>query len=74
MNRPGVRDGVPGAGRGRGTAKGQSKKDFLPAQNGIGKRAPDDIQIRHTESLIKEVTENKMLMLEDSLNGIDLSC
>ncbi|KAK4253656.1 hypothetical protein QN277_010303 [Acacia crassicarpa] len=55
MNRPGGRDSVPGAGRGRGTAKGQSKKDFLPSQNGIGKRAPDDIQIRHTDTLIKEV-------------------
>ncbi|KAI4323349.1 hypothetical protein L6164_022963 [Bauhinia variegata] len=54
MNRSVGRDGVPGAGRGRGT-KGQSRKDFLPSQNGIGKKAPDDIQIRHTDTLIKEV-------------------
>ncbi|KAH9774669.1 protein EMSY-LIKE 3 [Citrus sinensis] len=55
MNRPVGRDNVPGAGRGRGVGKGQSRKDFLPSQNGIGKKAPDDIQIRHTASLIKEV-------------------
>ncbi|KAJ0038887.1 hypothetical protein Pint_24103 [Pistacia integerrima] len=49
------RDSVSGAGRGRGVPKGQSRKDFMPSQNGIGKKAPDDIQIRHTASLIKEV-------------------
>ncbi|XP_034704512.1 protein EMSY-LIKE 3-like [Vitis riparia] len=54
MNRAG-RDSVQGAGRGRGLPKGQSKKDFLPSQNGIGKKAPDDIQILHTDTLIKEV-------------------
>ncbi|XP_043691404.1 protein EMSY-LIKE 3-like isoform X1 [Telopea speciosissima] len=46
---------LPGAGRGRGTAKGQSKKDFPPSQNGIGKKASDDIEILHTDTLIKEV-------------------
>ncbi|KAK7283846.1 hypothetical protein RIF29_13594 [Crotalaria pallida] len=55
MNRPGGRDIVPGAGRGRGATKGQSRKDFLSSQNGIGKKAPDDIQILHTDTLIKEV-------------------
>lgn len=55
MNRPVGRDNVPGAVRGRGVGKGQSRKDFVPSQNGIGKKAPDDIQIRHTASLIKEV-------------------
>ncbi|KAJ7949099.1 protein EMSY-LIKE 3-like [Quillaja saponaria] len=55
MNRPVGRNGVPGAGRGRGGTKGQSRKDFLPSQNGIGKKAPDDIQILHTDTLIKEV-------------------
>ncbi|KAL2996666.1 hypothetical protein AAZX31_09G000300 [Glycine max] len=55
MNRSVGRDGVPGAGRGRGAAKGQSRKDFLSSQNGIGKKAPDDIQILHTDTLIKEV-------------------
>lgn len=55
MNRPIGRDSGPGAGRGRGVAKGHSRKDFLPSQNGIGKKAQDDIQIRHTASLIKEV-------------------
>ncbi|KAF8395905.1 hypothetical protein HHK36_019860 [Tetracentron sinense] len=47
--------GVPGAGRGRGATKGQSKKDFLPSQNGIGKKASNDIEILHTETLIKDV-------------------
>ncbi|XP_044490802.1 protein EMSY-LIKE 3 isoform X2 [Mangifera indica] len=49
------RDIFSGAGRGRGVPKGQSRKDFMPSQNGIGKKAPDDIQMRHTASLIKEV-------------------
>ncbi|KRH43436.1 hypothetical protein GLYMA_08G149700v4 [Glycine max] len=48
-------DSVPGAGRGRGTAKGQSRKDFFPSQNGIGMKTPDDIQILHTDTLVKEV-------------------
>ena len=51
------RDSVPGvaAGRGRGAPKGQSRKDFLSTQNGIGKKAPEDIQILHTDTLVKEV-------------------
>lgn len=57
MNRPVGRDSVPGVGRGRGVTKGQSRKDFLSSQNGIGKKAPDDIQLLHTETLIKEVAE-----------------
>ncbi|XP_057457116.1 protein EMSY-LIKE 3-like [Lotus japonicus] len=55
MNGSTGRDSVPGAGRGRGATKGQSRKNFLPSQNGIGKKAPDDIQILHTETLVKEV-------------------
>lgn len=51
MNRP----GGPGPGRGRGLPKGQSRKDFPPSQNGIGKKSLDDIQLLHTDSLIKEV-------------------
>ncbi|KAF6158741.1 hypothetical protein GIB67_040255 [Kingdonia uniflora] len=46
---------VPGAGRGRGTSKVQSKKEFPLSQNGIGKNASDDIEILHTDTLIKEV-------------------
>lgn len=57
------RDSGSGAGRGRGVPKGQSRKDFMPSQNGIGKKAPDDIQIRHTASLIKEVSENWMIYI-----------
>ncbi|XVE76671.1 hypothetical protein DITRI_Ditri13aG0000400 [Diplodiscus trichospermus] len=55
MNRTVGRDGVPGAGRGRGFTKGPSRKDFMPSQNGIGKKALDDIQILHTDTLVKEV-------------------
>ena len=55
MNRSVGRDGVSGAGRGRGVAKSQSRKDFLPSQNGIGKKPSDDIRILHTETLIREV-------------------
>ncbi|KAF8398494.1 hypothetical protein HHK36_017423 [Tetracentron sinense] len=46
---------IPGAGRGRKVTKGQFKKDFPPSQNGIGKKASDDIEILHTDTLIKEV-------------------
>lgn len=48
-------DNAPGSGRGRGLAKGQSRKDLLPPQNGIGMKRLDDIQLLHTETLIKEV-------------------
>ena len=61
MNRSVGRDGVPGAGRGRGLAKGPSRKDFLPSQNGIGKKTLDDIQILQTDTLVKEVNENRLL-------------
>ena len=54
MNRSVGRDGS-GAGRGRGVPKSQSRKDFLPSQNGIGKKTSDDIRILHTETLIREV-------------------
>lgn len=64
MNRSVGRDNVPGAGRGRGGTKGQSKKDLLPSQNGIGKKALDDIQILHTDTLVKEVTENGSIRIQ----------
>ncbi|KAJ8638111.1 hypothetical protein MRB53_012378 [Persea americana] len=43
------------AGRGRGGPKNQTKKDFPPSQNGLGKKSADDIEILHTDTLIKEV-------------------
>lgn len=63
MNRSVGRDRVPGAGRGRGATKGQSRKDFAPSQNGLGKKVPvsDDIKLLNTETLIKEVTENSSI-------------
>lgn len=62
MNRSVGRDSVPGIGRGRGVPKGQSRKDFLSSQNGVLKKAPDDIQILHTDTLIKEVVEKEVLL------------
>ncbi|GFP93130.1 hypothetical protein PHJA_001457300 [Phtheirospermum japonicum] len=56
MGRP--RDNnAPGSGpsgRGRGLTKSQPRKDFPPSQNGIGNKGPDDIQLLHTDTLIKE--------------------
>jgi len=56
MTRPVGRDSAPGAGRGRGLTKAQSRKDFPPSQNGLGKKGPDDIQLLHTGTLIREVS------------------
>lgn len=56
MGRSVGRDGPPAGGRGRGSTKGQPKKDFAPSQNGIGKKGLDEIQILHTDTLIKEVS------------------
>lgn len=48
---------MPGGGRGRGSIKNMPKKDAVvpPSQNGISRKNPDDIEILHTETLIKEV-------------------
>ncbi|CAN1263408.1 Protein EMSY-LIKE 3 [Linum perenne] len=52
MMRAGAGVGPPG--RGRGTMKG-SKKEVPLSQNGAGRRAVGDIEILHTDTLIKEV-------------------
>ncbi|XP_065625225.1 protein EMSY-LIKE 3 isoform X3 [Quercus suber] len=52
LSRGGV---VPGAGRGRGPMRVQSRKEFLPSQNGIGKKVYDDIELLNTDTLVKEV-------------------
>ena len=52
------RDSGPAGGKGRGVMRGQSRKDFQPSQNGIGKKGSDEIQILHTDTLIKEVRES----------------
>lgn len=62
MNRPVGRDSGPGAGRGRGLAKPQSRKGFPPSQNG-GKKGSDDIQLLHTETLIKEVSSSSLISM-----------
>ncbi|KAL2323826.1 hypothetical protein Fmac_022884 [Flemingia macrophylla] len=46
---------VTGAGRGRGMTKVQPKKDFTSSQNGSRKKPTDEIEILHTDTLIKEV-------------------
>ncbi|XP_022154092.1 protein EMSY-LIKE 3 isoform X3 [Momordica charantia] len=46
---------VAAGGRGRGTTKGQSRKDLPVSQNGSRKQATGDIEILHTDTLIKEV-------------------
>ncbi|XP_044481864.1 protein EMSY-LIKE 3 isoform X3 [Mangifera indica] len=46
---------VPGAGRGRGSMKGQLKKKIPLSQNGVGKKVLGEIEILHTDTLIKEV-------------------
>ncbi|KAF8364584.1 hypothetical protein HHK36_033443 [Tetracentron sinense] len=66
--------GVPGAGRGRGATKGQSKKDFLPSQNGIGKKASNDIEILHIETLIKDVERVFGASHPDLLSKLRLIC
>ncbi|VFQ75893.1 unnamed protein product [Cuscuta campestris] len=55
INRTMGRDSAPGVGRGRGMTKPQSRKEFPPSQNGIGKKVLGDIQLLHTDTLIKEV-------------------
>lgn len=62
----GSRKGVrPGSGRGAkkpmmrgggvsGTSRGRGNSKVL-SQNGIGKKAPGDIELLHTETLIREV-------------------
>ncbi|CAI9279464.1 unnamed protein product [Lactuca saligna] len=58
MSRPVGRDNGPGGGgRGRGLPKSQAaaRKDFPASQNGIGKKGLDNIQLLHTDTLIKEV-------------------
>ncbi|XP_031482931.1 protein EMSY-LIKE 3-like [Nymphaea colorata] len=49
------RSGAIGVGRGRGATKTQSRQEFPPSQNGIGKKGPDKIEMLHTETLIKEI-------------------
>ncbi|XP_076940793.1 protein EMSY-LIKE 3-like [Bidens hawaiensis] len=53
--RPVGHDSGPGGGRGRGMTKGQTRKEFPPSQNGIGKKGLDDIRLLNTDTLIKEV-------------------
>lgn len=56
VKRPAGQGGaIPSVGRGRGSLKNQSSKDLAPSTNGLGRKRSDDIEILHTETLIKEV-------------------
>ncbi|KAE8125361.1 hypothetical protein FH972_020180 [Carpinus fangiana] len=46
---------ISSVGRGRGSTKSHSKKELLPTQNGIGRKASDDLELLNTDSLVKEV-------------------
>ncbi|XP_043814649.1 protein EMSY-LIKE 1 isoform X2 [Manihot esculenta] len=48
--------GYPSGGRGRGgSIKGESRREFLPTQNGFTKKVSDDIELFNTETLVQEV-------------------
>ncbi|XP_071719795.1 protein EMSY-LIKE 3-like [Rutidosis leptorrhynchoides] len=55
MSRGVGHDVGPGGGRGRGLTKGQTRKEFQPSQNGVGKKGLDDIRLLNTDTLINEV-------------------
>ncbi|KAL2478528.1 Protein EMSY-LIKE 3 [Forsythia ovata] len=55
LNLPIVRETAPGSGRGRGLTKSQSRKDFLPLQNDIGKAGYGKVELLDTDTLIEEV-------------------
>ncbi|KAK4397527.1 protein EMSY-LIKE 3 [Sesamum angolense] len=69
-SRPLARDNPPGSGRGRGLTKSQSRKDFPPSQNGIGKKGPNDIQWRGflvLAILTLEIEKAKKVLKEQEL-------
>lgn len=55
LNRSDGRELVPGTGRGRGLPKVQSRKEYQPSQNDLRKKGLNDLQLLHTDSLLKEV-------------------
>lgn len=56
IKNPTARGGTAaGSGRGRVIPKGQSKKEVPPLQNNVAKRPLNDIEILHTDTLVKEI-------------------
>lgn len=54
----GIKNSAARTGTGRGRpfgSKGQPKKEQHPSQNGSAKRPPNNIEILHTETLVKEI-------------------
>ncbi|GLT96164.1 hypothetical protein SLE2022_138080 [Rubroshorea leprosula] len=43
------------AGRGQGSTKGLFRKEYMPSQNSVPKRASEDIELLDTQTLVKEV-------------------
>ncbi|GLT44707.1 hypothetical protein SLA2020_185920 [Shorea laevis] len=43
-----------GAGREQGSANGQFRKEYMPSQYGVSKKASEDIELHDTETLVKE--------------------
>lgn len=54
---------MPGHGRERSFQKNVSKKDFLHPQSSVTKRGSRDINILHTESLMKLVSLNELTQI-----------
>lgn len=52
---PGYGVNTLSAGRGRRFARQQFENDVPASQNGIVQRTPDEIEILHTETLLKKV-------------------
>jgi hypothetical protein len=50
--------GISHSNKGRAVLKGQSIIDSAPSQNGIGRRDPEDIELRYTDKLIMKVNMN----------------
>lgn len=58
LNRSDGRELVPGTGRGRGLPKVQSKKEYPSLPNDLRKKGLNDLQLLHTDSLLKEVRKS----------------
>ncbi|KAF2289468.1 hypothetical protein GH714_036425 [Hevea brasiliensis] len=56
----------PSGGRGRGSIKGESRREFLPTQNGFTKKVSNDIELFNTETLVQEVEKVFALSHPDS--------
>lgn len=49
-------EGYPNYGPAEGAMRDQNKKEIPISENGVAKKSSDEIEILHTETLIKEVS------------------